>query len=76
MTPLCYPSTDRLYFGRDPADPSFGALRFTVGNPTVAEAHSSYFANGSVSLRNLAFIITGRDGRVDRLPDELVRLTE
>lgn len=43
-------------FGRDPVDRAFGARIFDAG----ASAHSGYLRPGSVSLRNLARIATGR----------------
>ena len=76
MTPVCYPSTDRPFFGTYPVEPSFGAIRFPVGNPPLEEAHSSYFADGLVSLRNLAFIITGREDRLDNPAHRFTPLSE
>ncbi|MFJ3906814.1 alpha/beta hydrolase [Streptomyces sp. NPDC090025] len=45
-----------LGFGTDPVDPAFGARRFAAGGG----GHSDYLAPGSVPLRNLARIVTGR----------------
>ena len=64
LVPICYPSPDRLYFGLDPIDPSFGATPFETGDAPIQDAHSAYFRLGSPALRNLAFIFTGRYDRV------------
>src|SRR4051794_9929786 len=43
------------HFGRDPADPRFGAVRLATGSGDHAPSgHSSYFDTGSVSLHNVA----------------------
>ncbi|MFF2773982.1 alpha/beta hydrolase [Streptomyces sp. NPDC058052] len=46
-----------LGFGTDPVDAAFGARRFAAGGG----GHSGYLAAGSVSLRNLALIVDGRE---------------
>jgi pimeloyl-ACP methyl ester carboxylesterase len=66
LIPVCYPSAERLFFGIDPTDPSFGATRFEVGDAPSREAHSSYFRQGSRSLRNLTLIFLGQDQQVAR----------
>lgn len=53
---------DRLFFGLDPIDPGFGAIRFTVDNAPILDAHSACFEPGSTSLRNLTAVFV--DGRV------------
>ncbi|MFB7237066.1 alpha/beta hydrolase [Streptomyces sp. NPDC056269] len=44
-------------FGTDPVSPEFGARVFDAG----AGGHSDYLRAGSVSLRNMARIVAGRD---------------
>jgi hypothetical protein len=66
LTPICFPSKGRLFFGNDPTDPSFGATEFEAGDASIRDAHSSYFLADSPSLRNLAFIVRGQDDRVTR----------
>ncbi len=63
-TPICFPSKDRLFFGVDPTDPSFGATEFEAGDYAIRDAHSSYFLADSPSLRNQAFIVRGEGARV------------
>ena len=51
-----------LWFGRDPADPGFGARRFPVDDGSgsgFASAHSHYLDPGSRSLETIARIVTG-----------------
>ncbi|MEV6601210.1 alpha/beta hydrolase [Actinoplanes sp. NPDC051346] len=54
---------DDLYFGRNPADPSFGARTF----PSPADAgHLGYFTDGSPALDALANIALGRTDVIPR----------
>lgn len=55
--------------GEDPAAQGFGSNRFHTNGPGRSRitGHSSYFANGSESPRNLALIMTGQDDLVTRL---------
>lgn len=48
-------------FGRDPADPRFGGIRFETGEAPggFVTGHSSYTDDGSESLSNLALIALG-----------------
>ncbi|MGZ8785354.1 MAG: alpha/beta hydrolase [Acidimicrobiia bacterium] len=64
LVPVCFPSTDRLFFGTDPTDPTFGATVFRVEDGSFLAAHSSYFRPGSAALNNLTAIFLGRDNRV------------
>ena len=56
--------------GNDPAEDDFGAIRFQAesGSGSETGAHSGYFEDGSESLDNLAHIVTGQYGLVDRAP--------
>ena len=59
-------------FGRDPSDPRFGATRLATGEAPdgTVTGHSNYFAEGSESVRNLAFVVTGQPDRARQLrPD-------
>jgi hypothetical protein len=49
-----------LGFGTDPVSPGFGAHVFAAG----PAGHSDYLRPGSLSLRNLALIVLGRDPQV------------
>ena len=51
-----------LGFGQDPTAPVFGARIFTCGDAN----HSGHFRNGSISLRNLAYIALGDPAGVTR----------
>ena len=51
-----------LGFGEDPTAPAFGASIFSCGDAN----HSGYFREGSVSLRNLAYIALGDPAGVTR----------
>ncbi|WP_432120700.1 alpha/beta hydrolase [Streptomyces sp. S1] len=51
------PTGGELGFGADPVEPDFGARRFAAGDG----GHSDYLVPGSVSLRNLARIVDGRE---------------
>mgnify|MGYP002621827250 CR=1 FL=1 len=59
-------ATDEIRFvpepihGREPADPGYGANRFT----TDTSGHSGYWRPGSASLLNQAYIVTGQYDRV------------
>ncbi|MEY9937016.1 alpha/beta hydrolase [Streptacidiphilus sp. MAP5-3] len=55
-------STDphQLWFGTDPASAQFGARRFEVApGPLGLASHSDYFNPNSMSLHNMAEIVTG-----------------
>ncbi|WP_051399563.1 alpha/beta hydrolase [Haloechinothrix halophila] len=61
--------TNGTYFTEDgssgPYDPDFGARQFdTDADANVVDAHTTYYDQGSDSLRNLAHIATGDDGAV------------
>ncbi|MDH3398066.1 MAG: alpha/beta hydrolase family protein [Acidimicrobiia bacterium] len=64
LAPICFPSSDRLFFGLDPTDPAFGAITFAVDAAPIRDAHASYFEPGSLSLRNLTSIVLGQNHRV------------
>jgi len=51
-----------LGFGQDPTAPAFGARTFSCGDAN----HSGYLRQGSVSLRNLAYIALGDPAGVTR----------
>jgi len=57
--------------GQDPSEDKFGATRFTAEAPDRGDKsnigdHSKYYRAGSESLANLADIVTGNYGGVDR----------
>jgi predicted alpha/beta hydrolase family esterase len=57
-------------YGRDPADPRFGAVRLATG-PEV-RGHSAYFDEGTLALENMAAVVAGRDDLVVTItPSEL-----
>lgn len=61
--------TNGTYFTEDgssgPYDPDFGARQFdTDADASVVDAHTTYYDQGTDSLRNLARIATGDDGAV------------
>jgi hypothetical protein len=63
-------------YGKDPADPGFGAMRMTVneeGRPWV-EGHGEYFLRGSRSVQNIAAAATDEQARceVATLGDRMV----
>ena len=64
LVPICFPSSQRLFFGLDPTDPAFGATAFEVDDAPMTEAHSSYFKRGSLALHNLTSILLGQNHRV------------
>lgn len=67
---------DAGFFGTNPATPAFGANDFSAdyvpGEPSSFDmnyflsfhAHSTYFNQGSASLRNMAAIVAGKYGQV------------
>jgi hypothetical protein len=60
--------TPEVWFGRDPADPGFGARRFTADDGSgsdFASAHSHYLDPGSRSLAAVARIVAGTAGAAD-----------
>ncbi|GAA3469659.1 alpha/beta hydrolase [Nonomuraea roseola] len=52
-------------FGADPGNSSFGAKHFPVGRDVYTSAHSSYWNQDSVSLRNMGRIINGQRDELD-----------
>lgn len=60
-------------FGRDPADPRFGATRIATGSPGQPgpREHTSYFNGESECTRNLARILSGRYSDVTTMPPDL-----
>lgn len=76
LVPICYPAKDRLYFGSDPTDRSFGAIEFAAGSSSFGNAHSAYFGADSLSLRNLASIVLGQDRWVTKPSTPLTVFTE
>lgn len=58
---------DQLAHGQNPSEPEFGARHFTTDpGPPVTElaAHSMYWDDGSASLRNITYIVTGQYEKV------------
>ncbi|WUJ12389.1 alpha/beta hydrolase family protein [Actinoplanes sp. NBC_00393] len=57
---------DNMRFGENPANPGFGGRQFTSdpGSFNPVEAHSDYWDPNNPSRRNIAFIVTGQEGRV------------
>ena len=54
--------------GEDPSSEGFGAKRFdTDAEGSVLKRHSTYYDEGSVSLQNIALIVTGQDDKVTML---------
>lgn len=52
-------------YGRDPADPRFGAVRLATGG---AVGHRAYFDPGTVALANIAAVVTQRDDLIVPAP--------
>jgi len=66
-------------FGRDPADPRFGATRIATGQHDGGGpiGHTSYFSGASECTRNLARIISGRYPEVTKSDeDKLERVVD
>jgi hypothetical protein len=67
---------DASYFGTNPATPAFGgndfAADYVPGTPSSFDmsyflsfrAHTTYWSQGSASLRNMAAIVAGKYGQV------------